>query len=152
MTKNQSSPAANKSRYSILIVDDDHLILKALARQLRDHEVYLACDINLALKVIQRDPIDLVITDYNMPGGDGVALLDLIRRLFPAIRRVLMSTAPPQSLKDLQRIGLVEYFLAKPFHLPLAAVVASVIEGKAAAQMTSRMKKRHDRGAVACDG
>lgn len=125
----------SKETYSILIVDDDDLILKAVSRQLREHDLHLASDINTGLDIIKENDIDLVITDFNMPGGDGVAMLDVVRRFFPGIRRLLMSTAPPQSIKDLTRIGLVERFVSKPFNEPLAPIMKELIDASVDANL-----------------
>lgn len=100
---------------NILLVDDNLLILKALARQLRAYKIFFANNASSALEILQTETVDLIITDYSMIGGDGVALLETVRHFFPHIRRVLMNIDPPTNLAAFRRSHVVEYFLPKPF-------------------------------------
>lgn len=114
-------------KLSILLVDDNELILKALARQLRDQTIDKASDIQSAVEILRARQVDMVVTDYSMPSGDGVALLELVRRVFPRVTRVLMSSAPPAALNELIAGGVVQHFMAKPLrHHPLSEHLVSV--------------------------
>ncbi len=100
---------------NILVVDDEIPLLRALVRQLRGHTLYLANDFSSAMTEFQSHPIDLVLCDYNIPGTDGLTLLETFRRLNPRVRRVLMSSNPPDYLKELLISGVIEHFIPKPF-------------------------------------
>jgi diguanylate cyclase (GGDEF)-like protein len=68
---------------NILVVDDSHTVRNHLVRLLTAHEfiVHEADDGTRALSVLERHPeIKVVITDYFMPGMDGVELTRRIRR------------------------------------------------------------------------
>ena len=56
-----------------------------------------------------------------------MALLELVRRVFPGVTRVLMSSAPPAALNELIEGGVVQHFMAKPLrHHPLSEHLVSV--------------------------
>jgi len=65
----------------ILIVDNDETILEALAIRLQDqgHECVHAHSGSEALEIFEESEIDLIITDLNMPGCDGIALAESVR-------------------------------------------------------------------------
>ena len=67
-------------KVSILVVDDAPDTLEVLQRNLtaRGFLVFTALGASDALEILESTPIDLVITDYKMPGING---LDLIRHV-----------------------------------------------------------------------
>lgn len=117
----------NPGSKNILLVDDERLILSSLARRMRGHRVFKAGDILSALGVLETEDIDLVLTDYRMPGGDGVTLLEIIRRKYPYIRRAMMSADPPLNLGELIHAGVVEHFFSKPFGLSLVTEILGLL-------------------------
>ena len=78
--------------HRILVVDDDPAVLEVLARQLSEYEVTTAASPDEALKAVRRNGLELVIADVRMgQAGDGVALLEAIRRLRPDMVRVILT-------------------------------------------------------------
>lgn len=65
----------------ILIADDDDLSLQLLQRALSDfgHEVLIARDGDHALEILREQPVRLVISDWEMPGRNGVELCKAVR-------------------------------------------------------------------------
>jgi CheY-like chemotaxis protein len=61
----------------ILLVDDDGLVRKSVHRTLvrAGHEVWESAGPKTALRILEAVPVDLVITDYFMPGMNGVELI-----------------------------------------------------------------------------
>jgi DNA-binding NtrC family response regulator len=101
----------------ILVAEDEHLLGMALRDDLADagHEATVARDGLAAWEAIQRTPPDLVLSDVRMPGLDGMALLERVRRSFPGMAFVLMTTFA--SVKDAVaalQAGASDY-LVKPF-------------------------------------
>ncbi len=81
-------------RATVLLVDDDALVSMGTAAMLEDlgHAVLTACSPIEALEVLEASPaIDLVITDYAMPGMNGLELARLIRKTHPALP-ILLAT------------------------------------------------------------
>lgn len=66
----------------ILITDDDAYMLRILAMWLghNGHQVVEACNGKLATKILERESIDLIVSDINMPEMSGVELAHWLRR------------------------------------------------------------------------
>lgn len=67
---------------AFLVVDDFEIMRKVTANQLRQlgaEKIFFAKDGNDALRVLKLQNIDLVLSDWNMPGMDGLELLKTIR-------------------------------------------------------------------------
>ncbi len=62
---------------TILVVDDDEAIRTLLQEELEDegYKVLIATNAREALKMVETDPLDLVILDIRMPGMDGLEAL-----------------------------------------------------------------------------
>jgi DNA-binding NtrC family response regulator len=65
----------------ILCVDDDPQILVALTRLLEraGHEVVTASNAGVALKLLRSDKIDLIVSDFQLPGIDGIEFVQMVR-------------------------------------------------------------------------
>ena len=103
----------------ILIVDDDRdvhqLLLAALAAP--DRAIDSAYDGLEGLQRVEAAPYDLVLTDVNMPGLDGMALLERIRGIRPGTKVVVMTVAnTPENVIRAIREQAFAYF-SKPFTL-----------------------------------
>lgn len=103
--------------YSILVVDDEPNYLVVLSELLRDEgfEVFTAANGKEGLQVVQDVDLDIVITDMQMPGMDGMQLLQHIKELKKELP-VLMITAYAEVEKAVaaMQAGAFSY-LAKPF-------------------------------------
>src|SRR5213075_1705974 len=78
----------------ILIVDDEKHTRDGLRRLLEDdYDVYVAGDIASAMNVLEREHVDLVLTDLRLGGEDGMQLIDRALKL-PAAA----FSAPDQSI------------------------------------------------------
>lgn len=71
----------NKAMKTILAVDDEEHILELLAYNLEHdgYKVIKACSGEEALKVLEKEVIDLVLLDWMLPGIDGIEVLKRIR-------------------------------------------------------------------------
>jgi CheY-like chemotaxis protein len=100
---------------SVLLVDDDRLLLRSLARTLsqRRLRVLQATTPAQALLVLTTRHVDIVVSDFEMPGEpNGLELLAEVQRKFPLVRRVLMSGMRLDLDEALPR-QLVEQFIPK---------------------------------------
>lgn len=103
---------------NILLVDDEAGIIHAIRRMLRS-EPYLiheAASGDEALAILERHDIQLMITDYKMPGMDGLTLCRKTRELSPTTYRLLLSGQVDYSaLRRAWQHGDVHRFVAKPW-------------------------------------
>lgn len=80
----------------VLIVDDDRDFRDGLRAYLQASELCRSIAVasaELALDVLDRDQVELVVTDYQMPVMDGAALLRVVRKRWPHVIRVMMSAS-----------------------------------------------------------
>ncbi|WP_306149371.1 MULTISPECIES: HDOD domain-containing protein [unclassified Roseibium] len=121
-------------KVSILFVDDEPNILRAVRRHVRHfrdqwdvHFAYGGVD---AVKVITRENIDIIVTDMRMPEVDGPKLLEWISEHHPKIIRVVLSGEA--KLEEIYRIvGRSHRFLAKPCSPEsIIAVLFSIVDAQ----------------------
>jgi two-component system response regulator FlrC len=102
---------------SVLMVEDDTALREALVDTLRAAGISTvgACDAAVALEVIATQDVALVISDVQMPGADGYALLASIKKLRPDLPVALMTAygTVAQAVAAM-REGAVDY-IVKPF-------------------------------------
>ena len=77
-------------------------------------------------------PFDVVLSDFNMPGENGVQLLASVANQFPLVRRVLM-TDEPAPLQTRLDDGTIHASLNKPFDIDHAAEVLGITAMRLAA-------------------
>jgi DNA-binding NtrC family response regulator len=102
----------------ILVVDDEKDMLALLRRMIteeRDFEVITESDPNRALERFRTEPAELVITDLKMPGMDGIALLEAIKKLQPKTAVIVLTAfATIETAVEATRKGAFDY-ITKPF-------------------------------------
>lgn len=102
----------------LLVVDDDATIRRALLRAL-DGEPYVVIPApsgDIALALLDREEIDVVLSDYQMPEMNGVELLTKVRELYPDIVRLMLtSNAEVTVFADALREAGVRRFFHKPW-------------------------------------
>jgi len=121
----------------ILIVDDDRDVHRLLMTALEapDRTIHSAYDGLEGLRSVETELYDLVLTDVNMPGLDGLALLERIRRMRPNTEVLVMTVAnTPENVIHAIRQQAFTYF-SKPFTLNAVAEMAErALAGKSSAK------------------
>lgn len=105
-------------QHTLLLVDDERGITDAIKRMLRSEpwQILQASNADEALQLFDQHPIDLLITDYKMPGTDGLSLCRLVRERSPATYRLLLSgQVDYAALRQAWQDGDVHRFVAKPW-------------------------------------
>ncbi|MCB9654862.1 MAG: response regulator [Deltaproteobacteria bacterium] len=106
--------AAGKA-VAILVVDDDDGIRQGLTRRLlrQGHQVFEANNSKDALRLLERNTVDLIFLDVMMPGDSGLEILPAIQEMNPRPKCVLMSGKA--SLLEKAAIRGADWVLSKPF-------------------------------------
>ena len=102
---------------SVLLVDDEPLVLKSigmiLRRRRRDWTCTVASSGEQALAELATTTVDVVVSDMRMPGMDGAELLERIQASHPRIARIILSgDAEPSAIERAR--GAAHEFMSKP--------------------------------------
>ncbi len=107
----------SRSMNTVLVVDDDPAVGKVLGALLHQDGLracHAASGVE-ALKELDRQPVDVVITDLRMPGMDGMELLTRVHRQLPDLPVVMLTAHGTVDLAvEAMKAGASEFML-KPF-------------------------------------
>jgi CheY-like chemotaxis protein len=101
---------------TILVAEDEILTRMAVCDYLRDcgYRVLEAADAEEARTLLRAaEPIEVVVSDVNMPGMDGIMLAQWIAKEFPDVRVVLTSGDP----RNAAAARATAHYLEKPYEL-----------------------------------
>ncbi|WLI91365.1 EAL domain-containing protein [Massilia sp. R2A-15] len=108
----------HKRERTLLLVDDEPNILSALKRQLRGTglRILTAASGAEGLALLEREAIDVIVSDQRMPGMTGVDFLRAVKTSHPdTVRIVLSGFTELQSVTDAVNEGAIYKFLTKPW-------------------------------------
>ncbi|GGC68172.1 ATPase, T2SS/T4P/T4SS family [Marinobacter halophilus] len=108
-----------KVPYRLLLVDDEPNILASLRRvfQRENYELLFAGNGKEALAIMEKQPVELIMTDFMMPGMNGSDLLVDVRERWPqTIRIMLTGHANTDAVMGSIRDGAVYRFILKPWN------------------------------------
>jgi two-component system probable response regulator PhcQ len=79
--------------YGILIVDDEEQVREILSRHLEcpEYNIHCANGVLQGLEMLDAEIIDVVISDYKMPGISGTEFLTMVKNKYPEIERILIT-------------------------------------------------------------
>ena len=135
---------ADRRAPRILVVDDERSMRELLAIVLRreGYEVLLAESGRAAIAVLEREPIDLLISDIKMPDLSGVEVLRAAKRIDQDILGIMITAfASTESAVEAMRLGACDY-LSKPFDIDLLKMkVREKIENRQLRQENVLLKR-----------
>ena len=104
------------TQQSILVVDDEAPMRKLLSSNLKanGYAVRAAADGTEALKMLEEHPFDLLLLDINMPGPNGLQVLEAVRRGAEMPVLVLSGRSRERDTVEALALGADDY-LSKPF-------------------------------------
>lgn len=144
--------SATPPPYRILYVDDepDNLITFRAAFR-RFYEVLTAQSGAEALALLEREPVDLLISDHRMPGMTGVALLERVKVAYPHVIRMMMTGySDVEAVMDAINQGQAYYYVTKPWRLEaLRLVFDNALEALALRRRTRQLEAERNRLALA---
>jgi DNA-binding NtrC family response regulator len=114
-----SHPEAPRPDTSVLVVEDEPRLRELLQRALANwgFEVVVARSGEEALRLFEAGPADIAVLDLNLPGMDGMELLEKLRQKQSKIQAIILTGfASVESAQKAVHMDVVE-FLTKPCHL-----------------------------------
>lgn len=132
-------------RLRVLVADDEFEIRELLGEYLsaRGHEVHTASDGQQALSWLERNSVDVLLTDVQMPTVTGVELVTALHRKHGHIGIVVMTGFPTvETATAAMKMGASDYLL-KPFRLRevYSAVMRAASGGRAEREL-ARLRLR----------
>ena len=129
----------------ILFVDDEQNILSSLRRLFRTHgyQVLTADSGATALDILEKEPVDLVISDMRMPQMDGAQFLERVRERWPdTIRLLLTGYSDIASILAAINRGEIYRYITKPWDdNDIVLVVRHALERRALEQEKRRLEQ-----------
>jgi DNA-binding NtrC family response regulator len=117
--------------HNILIVDDEKSILFSLKAALKKegYQVKSAENPDEALKLMEPGAFQVIISDYNMPGMNGMEFLQQVKQIDPEVVFILMTAYGSEKLAiEAMKQGAYDYF-SKPFDIEeMRVIVAKACE------------------------
>ncbi len=108
----------NGNYHSVLIVEDDPVQLKQLERLLEDSGFfpYTALDPAAAVRVLEREKIDLVLLDLKLGEENGMDILKMVKRQHPGFPVLILSSVSYIGEKITAFETGVDDYVTKPYH------------------------------------
>jgi len=136
--------AADRRPPRILVVDDERSMRELLAIVLRreGYEVLLADNGRSAIDLLEREPVDLLISDIKMPDLSGVDVLRAAKKIDQDILGIMITAfASTETAVEAMRLGACDY-LSKPFDIDLLKMkVREKIENRQLRQENLLLKR-----------
>ena len=119
----------------IFLTDDHAILLGGLIKILNTEDdmevVGSAGSVQETLDKLTQLKIDLLITDYNLPDGDGLGLVQRVKRKYPNMKLMVLSMHDESHLvKEILKEGIDGYILKKDSHNELISAVRAIKNGK----------------------
>lgn len=111
-------PEQNHGQGTLLIVDDEENILRALMRVFRreGYRILTAASGEAALAMLREHPVHVILSDMRMPHMNGVEFLNKVKETYPdTIRIVLSGYTDLDSVTEAINRGAIYKFLSKPW-------------------------------------
>ncbi|MDQ6859822.1 MAG: sigma-54 dependent transcriptional regulator [Verrucomicrobiota bacterium] len=131
---------------TILIVDDEKHTRDGLRRLLEDeYDVYVAAEIGGAMDVLERDPVDVLLTDLRLGGEDGMQLIERALKLSrPPICIMMTAYGSVDTAVEAMKRGAYD-FVTKPLNLDKVEIlIARALGSRKMEQENRSLRKQVD--------
>ena len=116
------TPSRTRTDHTLLVVDDNEELLLLISNLLAPYfRIETASDGEEALRILSRQPVDLVVSDIKMPGMDGIELCRRIKQTFEYCHiPVILLTAKNADESRIEGYNSgADGYVTKPFNLQL---------------------------------
>lgn len=119
---------------NVILVDDEEVAVNALKRRVDwkkygVDEVYIACSMKEAQKLFQEKVIDVMLSDIEMPQGNGLDLFEWVKSYYPAVECVYVTCHPEfDYMRKALQLGSADYVLKPIDYEELDGVLSQLVE------------------------
>lgn len=126
---------SNRHDMKIFLTDDHTILLSGLVKILSVEEelevVGSATSLQETYDKLTRITPDILITDYNLPDGDGLSLIRKVKRKYPSIKIIVLSMHDEAHLvQEVLKEGISGYLLKKDSHSELINAIKAAAQGQ----------------------
>src|SRR5213595_3977710 len=132
---------------TILIVDDEKHTRDGLRRLLEDeYDVYVAEDIGGAISVLERETVDLLLTDLRLAGEDGMQLIERALKMpHPPICIMMTAYGSVDTAVEAMKRGAYD-FVTKPLNLDKVEIlIKRALKGRTLEKENVELKRQVER-------
>lgn len=121
-------------QHTVLLVDDESNVLEGLFRALymEPFEIICAGSGHEALNLLRTQPVDVVVSDQDMPGMTGTVFLAQVRQEFPDTVRFMLTGQPTLdvAVRAINEGGISRFFIKPCNDVDLAATIRQALQQK----------------------
>jgi signal transduction histidine kinase len=131
-----------KSGHCILIVDDEEVIRELCTKALRGYRVIQAADGTEALRILEQETVDVILTDVMMPQLNGLDLLKAVKEREPNQVVVVMTGYADKEIILRALKADADDFISKPINLlQLQTTIDKALEKRALKEELVQLKR-----------
>ncbi len=136
----------NEEELTIVVVDDEEMVVSSIESFLSletEYNVETFTSAKDALAYIEKNEIDLVVSDYLMPEMNGIQFLGQVRKLQPNTPRIILTgyADKENAIKAINEVGLFQY-IEKPWeNEDLLIIFRNALEKK---RLMEQLKEKID--------
>lgn len=114
----EKKPSPPSSAPSVLLVEDESQTLSLISKVLEKHFHVISCsNATEALKAVEENHVDIIVTDQKMPGLSGTELLKIVSENYPQVGKIILTGFfELETMMESINQARVDFFLAKPVH------------------------------------
>ena len=119
---------------NVILVDDEEVAVNALKRRVDwkkygIDEVYIAYSMKDAQKLFQEKVIDVMLSDIEMPQGNGLDLYEWVKTYYPAVECIYVTCHPEfDYMRRAMQLGSADYVLKPIDYEELDGVLSQLVE------------------------
>lgn len=134
MAEQTDQPTSPATQVRIVVADDHQIVLHGLESMMRDAAdlciVALCNNYREIESALREHPTDLLLTDLNMPGLNGVDMISAIRKDFPELKIMALTMYfDTRLIKALRTLNVAGYLLKSTAHNELIRAIRTVADG-----------------------
>lgn len=119
---------------NVILIDDEEVAVNALKRRVDwkkygVDEVYIACSMGEAQELFRSKTIDVMLSDIEMPQGDGLELLEWVKAYYPAVECIYVTCHPEfEYIRKALQLGSADYILKPIDYDELDRILSKLME------------------------